>query len=102
MRLFRDRGLLRRVIFALALVGYVFSFVLFLHGAAAMLGGQPEGLVTLLLGFYFLYQVTFLFVVASIIERRKTAQSIPFPDRRRKKVEAPQAPPPAREKAASS
>jgi len=100
MKLFRDRGRLRRVIFSLALVGYLVSFFLFLHGAAAMLGGEMErGIVTLLLGFYLLYQVTFLFVVASIIERRKAVQAIPFPDRRRRKIEASPPLPPAPEKA---
>lgn len=88
MNLFRDRALLKQVVFCLAVVTYLVSFIFFALGVHALAeGALGNAIVDFLLSFYFLFQVLLLFALTFIIERRRTKQPIAFADRRQEKAE---------------
>lgn len=83
-RLMANRQLWKNAIYALALITYLCSFLFFGLAVADVrdTGGSTASLVDLLVALYFLVQVIFLFVLSSIVERRRQSQPINFPDRR--------------------
>jgi cation transporter-like permease len=83
-RLLANRQLWKNAIYAIALITYLCSFLFFGLAVADVrgTGGSTASLVDLLVALYFLVQVIFLFVLSSIVERRRQSQPISFPDRR--------------------
>jgi cation transporter-like permease len=83
-RLLANRQLWKNAIYSLALITYLCSFLFFGLAVADVrdTGGSTASLVDLLVALYFLVQVIFLFVLSSIVERRRQSQPITFPDRR--------------------
>ncbi len=84
MKLLRDRALLKQVVFALAMVTYLVSFLFFALGAIALrTGATGNAVIDFVMSFYFLLQVIFLFALTFVIDRRRAQRPIDFPDRRR-------------------
>ncbi len=84
MNLFRDRGLLKQVVFCLAVITYIVSFLFFALGILALRrGAGTDAAVDFVMSFYFLFQVLFLFALTFIIDRRRAQRPIAFPDRRK-------------------
>jgi hypothetical protein len=79
-----NRQLWKNAIYALALVTYLCSFLFFGLAVADVRqnGGGTSTVIDLLVALYFLVQVIFLFVLSSVVERRRQSQPINFPDRR--------------------
>ena len=83
-RLLGNRGVWKRAIYSIALLSYLSSFLFFGLAVADVRqsGGGLTAVIDLLVALYFLIQVIFLFVLSSIVERRRESQPIDFPDRR--------------------
>ncbi len=84
MKLFRDRALLKQVVFAMAMITYMVSFLFFALGIAALRSdAAANALLDFVMSFYFLFQVIFLFALTFVIDRRRAQRPIDFPERRR-------------------
>jgi hypothetical protein len=72
------------MIYALAFLTYLCSFLFFGLAAAAVAHGDSIQTASLdmLVAIYFLLQVLFLFVLSWFVERRRQSLPINFPDRR--------------------
>jgi|GEM_PF-3395591 len=82
--LMANRKVWKRAIYSIALLSYLCSFLFFGLAVANVrqTGGDLTAVIDLLVALYFLTQVIFLFVLSSIVERRRQSQPIDFPDRR--------------------
>ncbi len=84
MKIFRDRALLKQVVFGLAIITYMVSFLFFALGIVAVRSdATANALLDFVMSFYFLFQVIFLFALTFVIDRRRGQRPINFPDRRR-------------------
>jgi hypothetical protein len=83
-RLLANRQLWKNAIYSIALVTYLCSFLFFGLAIADVResGGTITAVIDLIVALYFLVQVIFLFVLSGVVERRRQAQPIDFPDRR--------------------
>ena len=83
-RLLANRQLWKNAIYSIALLTYVCSFLFFGLAIADVResGGTITAIIDLIVALYFLVQVIFLFVLSGVVERRRQAQPIDFPDRR--------------------
>lgn len=83
-RLLANRQLWKNAIYSIALITYLCSFLFFGLAIADVResGGTLTALIDLIVALYFLVQVIFLFVLSGVVERRRQAQPIDFPDRR--------------------
>ena len=83
-RLLANRQVWKNAIYSIALITYLCSFLFF--GLALADGRASGGTITaridLIVALYFLVQVIFLFVLSGVVERRRQAQPIAFPNRR--------------------
>jgi hypothetical protein len=79
-----NRKVWKRAIYSIALLSYLCSFLFFGLAVANVrqTGGDTTAVIDLLVALYFLIQVIFLFVLSSVVERRRLSQPIDFPDRR--------------------
>lgn len=82
--LMANRKVWKRAIYSIALLSYLCSFLFFGLAVANVrqVGGDVTAVIDLLVALYFLIQVIFLFVLSSVVERRRQTQPIDFPDRR--------------------
>ena len=82
--LLANRQIWKNAIYAIALITYLCSFLFFGLAIADVResGGTVTALIDLIVALYFLVQVIFLFVLSSVVERRRQSQPIDFPDRR--------------------
>ena len=79
-----NRQLWKNAIYGIGLVTYVCSFLFFgLAVAAIRQADQGTAIVDMLVALYFLLQVSFLFILSTIVERRRQSLPINFPNRRR-------------------
>ena len=85
-RLLADRQLWKTAIYSIAFLTYLCSFLFFGLAIADVrsTGGSMVTIIDLIAAIYFLTQVIFLFVLSGVVERRRQAQPIEFPDRRGK------------------
>jgi hypothetical protein len=85
-RALANRGFWKNAIYAIALITYLCSFLFFGLAVGNMreTGGSLTTVIDLIVALYFLLQVIFLFVLSSVVERRRQSQPITFPDRREK------------------
>ena len=83
-RLLANRQLWKNAIYSIALITYVCSFLFFglAIGDVRESGGTITAVIDLIVALYFLVQVIFLFVLSGVVERRRQARAIDFPDRR--------------------
>lgn len=85
-RLATDRGLWKEIIAGFVFATYACSFFFL---ALAMLevkrGAATGAVIDLLLALYFLFQVSVLFQLARVVERRRQSTPIAFADRRRRR-----------------
>jgi hypothetical protein len=83
-RLLANRQLWKNAIYSIALITYLCSFLFFGLAIADVResGGTITAVIDLIVALYFLVQVIFLFVLSGVVERRRQAQAIDFPDRR--------------------
>ena len=83
-RLLANRQLWKNAIYGIALITYLCSFLFFGLAVGNMreTGGSVTTVIDLIVALYFLVQVIFLFVLSGVVERRRQAQPIDFPDRR--------------------
>ena len=83
-RLLANRQIWKQAIYAIALITYLCSFLFFGLAVGNMreTGGSVTTVIDLIVALYFLVQVIFLFVLSGVVERRRQAQPIDFPDRR--------------------
>jgi hypothetical protein len=83
-RLLANRQLWKNAIYSIALLTYLCSFLFFGLAIADVResGGTITAVIDLIVALYFLVQVIFLFVLTGVVERRRQAQPIDFPDRR--------------------
>jgi len=83
-RLLANRQLWKNAIYGVALITYLCSFLFFGLAVGNMreTGGSLTAVIDLIVAGYFLVQVIFLFVLTGVVERRRQAQPIDFPDRR--------------------
>lgn len=83
-RVLANRQVWKNAIYSIALITYLCSFLFFGLAIADVResGGTITALIDLILALYFLVQVIFLFVLSGVVERRRQAQPIDFPDRR--------------------
>jgi hypothetical protein len=85
-RLLANRQIWKNAIYAIALITYLCSFLFFGLAVGNMreTGGSLTTVIDLIVALYFLLQVIFLFVLSSVVERRRQSQPITFPNRREK------------------
>ena len=83
-RLLANRQVWKNAIYSIALITYLCSFLFFGLAIADVResGGTITALIDLIVALYFLVQVIFLFVLSGVVERRRQAHPIDFPDRR--------------------
>ena len=83
-RLLGNRQLWKNMIYSIAFLTYLCSFLFFGLAVADVRqnGGGMPALIDLIVAIYFLTQVIFLFVLSGVVERRRQHQRIDFPDRR--------------------
>ena len=83
-RVLSNRQVWKNAIYSIALITYLCSFLFFGLAIADVResGGTMTALIDLVVALYFLVQVIFLFVLTGVVERRRQAQPIDFPDRR--------------------
>ena len=83
-RLLANRQVWKNAIYSIALITYLCSFLFFGLAIADVResGGTLTAVIDLIVALYFLLQVIFLFVLSGVVERRRQAQPIDFPDRR--------------------
>jgi hypothetical protein len=83
-RFMANRKVWKQAIYSIALMSYLCSFLFFGLAVANVRqsGGDMTAMIDLLVALYFLLQVIFLFVLSGVVERRRQAQPIDFPDRR--------------------
>jgi uncharacterized membrane protein len=82
-RLVANRRIWKDTIYALALVTYLCSFLFFGIAVTQVRGGSiGTAVLYMLVAIYFLIQVIFLFILSWLVERRRNAMRIDFPDRR--------------------
>ena len=83
-RLLANRQIWKQAIYGIALITYLCSFLFFGLAVGNMreTGGSVTTVIDLIVALYFLVQVIFLFVLSGVVERRRQAQPIDFPDRR--------------------
>lgn len=81
-----NRWIWKRAIYGVALATYLCSFLFFGLGVAEVrhVGATMIAFIDLIVALYFLVQVIFLFVLSSVVERRRQQQPIDFADRRSK------------------
>jgi hypothetical protein len=83
-RLLANRQMWKNAIYFIAFITYLCSFLFFGLAIADVResGGTIMAIIDLIVALYFLVQVIFLFVLSGMVERRRQAQPIDFPDRR--------------------
>src|ERR1700674_1534293 len=83
-RLLANPKIWKNAISSIALISYLCSFSFFGLAVGNMreTGGSLTTVTDLIVALYFLVQVIFLFVLSGVVERRRQAQPIGFPDRR--------------------
>jgi hypothetical protein len=80
-----NRQLWKTAIYGIALVTYLCSFLFFGLAVAAVRQGNDTGtaVIDMLVALYFLLQVIFLFILSTVVERRRQSLPISFPNRRK-------------------
>src|ERR1700730_10791509 len=83
-RILANRQVWKNAIYGIALITYLCSFLFFglAGGNMRATGGSRTTVIDLSVALYFLVQGIFLFVLPGVVERRRQAQPIDFPDRR--------------------
>ncbi len=82
-----NRQLWKNTIYAVALITYICSFLFFGLAAAAVRQSNDvrTAIMDMLVALYFLLQVIFLFILSTVVERRRQTRPISFPDRRKER-----------------
>ncbi len=86
-RMLANRQLWKNAIYSIALVTYACSFLFFGLAAAAVRQSNDvrTAIMDMLVALYFLLQVIFLFILSTIVERRRHSLPIGFPNRRKER-----------------
>ena len=84
-RVLANRQLWKNAIYGIALVTYICSFLFFGLAVAAVRQGSDVGtaVIDMLVALYFLLQVVFLFILSTVVERRRQSLPITFANRRK-------------------
>ena len=80
-----NRQLWKNAIYGIAMVTYICSFLFFGLAVAAVRQGNDVGtaVIDMLVALYFLIQVVFLFILSTVVERRRQSLPITFANRRK-------------------
>ncbi len=86
-RTLANRQLWKNAIYGIALVTYICSFLFFGLAVAAVRQSNDvrTAIMDMLVALYFLLQVIFLFILSTVVERRRQTRPISFPDRRKER-----------------
>lgn len=88
-RILANRQLWKNAIYSVGLLTYLCSFLFFGLAVAAVRESYDlrTAIMDMLVALYFLLQVIFLFILSTIVERRRQNLTISFPDRRRSRAD---------------